>query len=216
MADVTMERSLSATIESSVAAAAGTLIWLIPLPPHHWFQEQEPSVQHPDADEVHTITGDDDVVASLLDEFIPRDSDLDERILECPMIHRVLLLAMASLQQEAIIVDTQIIIQQLELQAEDAYRDGGFGAVPAAAAAVASLRKRTFFHAAGGGGDGSAGRQSCCSICLDDFEDGEEMSVMPCTGAHEFHTSCVAEWLGRYSNMCPLDLPPRAAHRRRG
>ncbi|CAO2143275.1 unnamed protein product [Urochloa humidicola] len=110
---------------------------------------------------------------------------------------------MATLQQEAITVDTtQIIIQQLELvQAEDAYRDGGFGAVPAAAAAVASLRKRTFFHAAGGG---SAGRQSCCSICLDDLEDGEEMSVMPCTGAHEFHTSCVAQWLGRYSNMCPL------------
>ncbi|CAO2038825.1 unnamed protein product [Urochloa humidicola] len=146
MADTTMERSLAAAIDSSVAAAAaGTLVWLIPPPQHqhhHRFQEHEP-----DDGEGHTITG--DVVASLLDEFIPRDSDLDERILACPIIHRALLLAMASLQQEAIIIDTQIIIQQLELQAGgEAYRNGGFGAVPAAAAAVASLGKRTFFHAA--------------------------------------------------------------------
>ncbi|CAO2143276.1 unnamed protein product [Urochloa humidicola] len=198
MADATMERSLSAAIESSVAAAAGTLIWLIP--PHHRFQEQEPSVQLPDDGAGHT-TGD-DVVASLLDEFIPRDSDLDERILECPMIHRALLLAMASLQQE--FIDDMQIISLLELAGGEAYRNGGFGAVPAAAAAVANLGKRTFhFHDAGGGDDGSASRQSC-SICLDDFEDGEEMSVMPCTGGHEFHTSCVTEWLGRYSNVCPL------------
>ncbi|CAO2153295.1 unnamed protein product [Urochloa humidicola] len=201
MADTTMERSLAAAIDSSMAtAAAGTLVWLIPPP-----QYQHPHLQEHEPDDGEgNITGD-DVVSSLLDEFIPRDSDLDERILECPMIHRALLLAMATLQQEAITVDTQIIIQQLEHQAEDAYRDGGFGAVPAAAAAVANLGKRTFhFHDAGGGDDGSASRQSSCSICLDDFEDGEEMSVMPCTGAHEFHTSCIAEWLGRYSNMCPL------------
>ncbi|CAO2147641.1 unnamed protein product [Urochloa humidicola] len=202
MADATMERALAAAIDSSVAAAAaGTLIWLIPAPQHQHhqqrFQEHEP-----DDGEGHTITGDDDVVSSLLDEFIPRDSDLDERILECPMIHRALLLAMASLQQE--FIDDMQIISLLETGGE-AYRNGGFGAVPAAAAAVANLGKRTFhFHDAGGGDDGSASRQSCCSICLDDFEDGEEMSVMPCTGAHEFHTSCVAEWLGRYSNMCPL------------
>ncbi|CAN6335528.1 unnamed protein product [Urochloa humidicola] len=194
-ADATMERSLATAIDSSVAAAAGgTLIWLIPPPQHHHhhrFQEHEPAG--------------DDVVAGLLDEFIPRDSDLDERILECPMIHRALLLAMASLQQEAIIVDTQIIIQQLEFQAGgEAYRDGGFGAVPAAAAAVVSLGKRTFFHDAGGGDDGSADHHLTCSICLDDFEDGDEIGVMPCSGLHEFHTNCVTKWLGKYSNMCPL------------
>ncbi|CAN6362253.1 unnamed protein product [Urochloa humidicola] len=205
--DATMERSLATAIDSSVAAAAGgTLIWLMLIPPpqhqhHHRFQEHEP-----EGDEVHA-TGEDDVVAGLLDEFIPRDSDLDERILECPMIHRALLLAMASLQQEAIIVvDTQIIIQQLELQAGgEAYRDGGFGAVPAAAAAVASLGKRTFFHdAAGAGDDGSADHHLTCSICLDDFEDGDEIGVMPCSGLHEFHTNCVTKWLGKYSNVCPL------------
>ncbi|CAL4995582.1 unnamed protein product [Urochloa decumbens] len=206
MADATMERSLAAAIESSVATAAGTLIWLVPPPQyhqhHHPFQEHEPAAQLPADDEA----GGDDVVASLLDEFIPRDSDLDERILECPMTHQALLLAAASLQQEDIVVDMQIIVQQLELQAGgEAYRDGGFGAVPAGAAAVASLGKRTFhFHDAGAGDGGSPEHRSCCSICLDDFEDGEGISMMPCAGGHEFHTSCVAEWLGRYSNMCPL------------
>ncbi|TVU26925.1 hypothetical protein EJB05_29498, partial [Eragrostis curvula] len=72
------------------------------------------------------------------------------------------------------------------------YRNGGFGAVPASAAAVATLEKRTF-HAAGLGG---------CAICLDEeFEEGQELSVMPCS--HAFHTQCINAWLGQ-SNMCPL------------
>ncbi|TVU26923.1 hypothetical protein EJB05_29496, partial [Eragrostis curvula] len=74
------------------------------------------------------------------------------------------------------------------------YRNGGFGAVPASAAAVAALEKRTF-HAGGGGG---------CAICLDEeFEGGQELSVMPCSWAHAFHTQCITAWLGQ-SNMCPL------------
>uniref|UniRef100_K3YCD2 RING-type domain-containing protein n=1 Tax=Setaria italica TaxID=4555 RepID=K3YCD2_SETIT len=50
----------------------------------------------------------------------------------------------------------------------------------------------------------SPDHQTCCSICLEDFEDAEDISVMPCSGGHEFHTNCVAKWLGQYSNMCPL------------
>ena len=212
--DEIMERSLAAAIESSVAATAGTLIWLIPIPPqnqHHSFQEQEPAARlFPDHDDDGQHNAGDDVVASLLDEISPRESDLDERILECPVTQRLVLLAMASLQQE---VDVDAQISSLLLEAAEAYRDGGFGAVPADAAAVASLGKQTF-RAAGAGGDGGSGdRQSCCgggvactccSVCLEDFEDGDEMSVMPCSGGHGFHTNCIAEWLGRYSNMCPL------------
>jgi len=217
--DAIMERSLAAAIESSVAATAGTLIWLIPPQHHHRsFQEQEPAtaaaaarlLPDDDDDEEHIDIAGGDVVASLLDEISPRDSDLDERILECPVTQRLVLLAMASLQQE---VDVDAQISSLLLEAAEAYRDGGFGAVPADAAAVASLGKQTF-RAAGAGGDGGSGdRQSCCgggvactccSVCLEDFEDGDEMSVMPCSGGHGFHTNCIAEWLGRYSNMCPL------------
>ncbi|CAN6362255.1 unnamed protein product [Urochloa humidicola] len=76
------------------------------------------------------------------------------------------------------------------------YSDGGFGAVPAPAAAVARLEKRTF-HAGGGVTED-------CSICFEAFVDGAEVSVMPCPSrGHEFHTGCIAKWLG-ISNMCPL------------
>lgn len=212
MADATMERSLAAAIESSVAALA----WLVPpqyqYQNNHRFQEHDdPAAQQqllvpPDDDDEdgdgHLIAG--DVVAGILDELSPRESDLDERILECPMIQRVLLLAMATLQPDAADVISQ---QQLEeAVGGEAYHNGGFGAVPAAASAVATLGKLSF--RAGEDDDGSADRQSCgsitCSICLEDFEDGEEVSVMPCSGGHGFHTNCIVEWLGQYSNMCPL------------
>lgn len=78
------------------------------------------------------------------------------------------------------------------------YRNGGFGAVPASAAAVAALEKRVF-HA---GGDDHGG--CACAICLEDeFEEGQELSVMPCANGHAFHTTCITAWLGQ-SNMCPL------------
>ncbi|KAL6642254.1 hypothetical protein ACP70R_020435 [Stipagrostis hirtigluma subsp. patula] len=81
------------------------------------------------------------------------------------------------------------------------YRNGGFGAVPASAAAVAGLEKHAV-RAAGGDGCGG-GDDEGCAICLVDFEDGEEVSVMPCARGHEFHPGCIVDWLAR-SNMCPL------------
>ncbi|KAL6870682.1 hypothetical protein ACP4OV_014530 [Aristida adscensionis] len=80
---------------------------------------------------------------------------------------------------------------------EAAYPRGGFGGVPASAAAVASLERQEF--RAGDGGRGIVG----CVICVEDFEDGEEVSVMPCSSTHRFHGDCIAQWLGR-SNVCPL------------
>jgi len=88
--------------------------------------------------------------------------------------------------------------------------DSGFGAVPAPAAAVARLEKRITFHAGGNGDDITE-----CSICLRDFVDGEEVSVMPCPlRGHEFHPECITKWLG-ISSTCPLCrhglAPPAAA-----
>lgn len=41
----------------------------------------------------------------------------------------------------------------------------------------------------------------CCSICLCEFEDGEECRSLPCM--HAFHAECVGMWLER-SEQCPL------------
>lgn len=42
-----------------------------------------------------------------------------------------------------------------------------------------------------------------CSICIDDFEDGEEILVLPKCG-HGFHTMCIKPWLTERSASCPL------------
>ena len=41
-----------------------------------------------------------------------------------------------------------------------------------------------------------------CPICLDDFEDGADVKVLPCQ--HFFHVDCINPWLGGQSGRCPL------------
>lgn len=41
-----------------------------------------------------------------------------------------------------------------------------------------------------------------CPICLDDFEDGADVKVLPCQ--HFFHVDCINPWLERRSGRCPL------------
>ncbi|TVU50812.1 hypothetical protein EJB05_02202, partial [Eragrostis curvula] len=76
---------------------------------------------------------------------------------------------------------------------DDAYRNGGFGAVGASAAAIASLPKTAAAAA--------RGRQQR-------YEVGDALRTMPCK--HDFHERCIVDWL-RVSRMCPLcrfKLPP--------
>jgi hypothetical protein len=51
-----------------------------------------------------------------------------------------------------------------------------------------------------------------CPICLLEFETGDDLRVLPCTGQHRFHQVCVDPWLLRVSTSCPLcrkgRLPP--------
>ncbi|KAL7822361.1 hypothetical protein V8C26DRAFT_241532 [Trichoderma gracile] len=41
-----------------------------------------------------------------------------------------------------------------------------------------------------------------CSICTEDFREGEDMRVLPCN--HKFHPTCIDPWLVNVSGTCPL------------
>jgi hypothetical protein len=47
------------------------------------------------------------------------------------------------------------------------------------------------------------GRQTC-PICIVDFEDGDDIRVLPCDGKHCFHQQCVDPWLLKLSSSCPI------------
>merc|ERR1712232_46947 len=42
-----------------------------------------------------------------------------------------------------------------------------------------------------------------CSICIEDFEPGEKLRILPLCG-HVFHTECIMPWLTERSGSCPL------------
>lgn len=44
-----------------------------------------------------------------------------------------------------------------------------------------------------------------CSICLCPAVEGEELTTMPCQ--HEFHTTCINEWLVRTADGTPASCP---------
>lgn len=41
-----------------------------------------------------------------------------------------------------------------------------------------------------------------CSVCLNEFENGEDVRVLPCTGKHTFHRDCIDVWLKK-NDTCP-------------
>ena len=43
---------------------------------------------------------------------------------------------------------------------------------------------------------------SMCSICLDEYEPGDQVRVLPCM--HSFRSKCIAKWLTERSSTCPL------------
>lgn len=47
------------------------------------------------------------------------------------------------------------------------------------------------------------GRETC-PICIVDFEDGDDVRVLPCEGKHVFHQACVDPWLLELSSSCPI------------
>ncbi|TFK21960.1 hypothetical protein FA15DRAFT_54519 [Coprinopsis marcescibilis] len=47
------------------------------------------------------------------------------------------------------------------------------------------------------------GRETC-PICIVDFEEGDDIRVLPCEGKHCFHQTCVDPWLLELSSSCPI------------
>jgi hypothetical protein len=43
---------------------------------------------------------------------------------------------------------------------------------------------------------------SCCAICIDDYQEGDSVRDLPC--GHIFHDSCVDEWLLKHNRLCPV------------
>jgi len=51
------------------------------------------------------------------------------------------------------------------------------------------------------GGNADAEHDITCSICLCEYEEGDEVTMLPCN--HVYHEACVKEWTGQ-SQRCPL------------
>ena len=49
----------------------------------------------------------------------------------------------------------------------------------------------------------SIGRETC-PICIVDFEEGDDVRILPCEGKHCFHQACVDPWLLELSSSCPI------------
>lgn len=41
-----------------------------------------------------------------------------------------------------------------------------------------------------------------CPVCMDEFQEGQELRVLPCS--HQFHQACIDEWLLNIAGSCPL------------
>lgn len=69
----------------------------------------------------------------------------------------------------------------------------------AQASDIAALPKRKL------GGKETLGEQNRCMVCLEDFEEGDDVTTLPCL--HLYHERCVDRWL-QTDNSCPVCKHP--------
>jgi hypothetical protein len=86
---------------------------------------------------------------------------------------------------------------QLLLEATLANNDNEATKSPQSCASSDAINKLPLVQFEQGAGDCTQ-----CHICLEDFEDGEQLRVLPCT--HCFHACCVDTWIENKSSTCPV------------
>ncbi|KAJ2901518.1 hypothetical protein GGI21_004679, partial [Coemansia aciculifera] len=62
---------------------------------------------------------------------------------------------------------------------------------------VNSLPVKTFYHS-----KYREGEPAECAICLDDFDDEDELRILPCK--HHYHVKCIDRWLTTRKKFCPI------------
>ncbi|CAJ1942023.1 unnamed protein product [Sphenostylis stenocarpa] len=75
--------------------------------------------------------------------------------------------------------------------------ESSIGSVPAPKYVVDSLPVKSYEKLHKHQEDGAQ-----CYICLVEYEDGDNMRVLPCH--HEFHRTCIDKWLKEIHRVCPL------------
>ena len=68
------------------------------------------------------------------------------------------------------------------------------------ATTIKRLKRLTFSSAAQAASPDSLTQ---CSVCLEHYEEGDKLLVLPCDDRHNFHEACIRPWLQR-TNTCPL------------
>jgi hypothetical protein len=69
-----------------------------------------------------------------------------------------------------------------------------------------SSNKQTSSSSSSKVGDNKEEEDKCsCSVCMEDFNNGDEISTLPCL--HRYHSDCINRWL-RQSNSCPICKTP--------
>mmetsp|Transcript_98138 Transcript_98138/g.275991 ORF Transcript_98138/g.275991 Transcript_98138/m.275991 type:complete len:155 (+) Transcript_98138:610-1074(+) len=62
-------------------------------------------------------------------------------------------------------------------------------------------RKYQASDSAGAGASGGGAKEDqSCQVCMEDFEEGDELRTLPCF--HLFHAKCVDQWL-KVNSICP-------------
>ncbi|KAJ2869560.1 hypothetical protein GGH93_006123 [Coemansia aciculifera] len=62
---------------------------------------------------------------------------------------------------------------------------------------VNSLPVKIFYHS-----KYREGEPAECAICLDDFDDEDELRILPCK--HQYHVKCIDRWLTTRKKFCPI------------